>query len=74
MKKKNVIMLLRILFCAITAYFWYDALRLTYYPPVDFYSAPFWELYKVGVAGTYVIAMGFTAMVTIGWKWMTKDF
>lgn len=74
MKKETVILILRILLSALTIYFWYDAISFTEYPPAGFYDDPFGEIHKVGVAIGYVIAFCFTGIVTIGWKWMTKDF
>ena len=71
--KERVITLLHIIFIVFSLYLWTDAINLTMHL-ADESNDPFWELHMFGMYGSYMMAIIFSLMSTVYWKWMIKDF
>lgn len=71
--KERVITLLHVIFISFSLYLWADAINLTMHL-ADESKDPYLGLHMFGMYGSYMMAIIFSLMSTVYWKWMIKDF
>lgn len=71
--KERVTTLLHVIFIVFSLYLWTDAISLTMHLS-DASKDPYWGLHMFGMYGSYMMAIFFSLMSTVCWKWMIRDF